>query len=186
MTGIEIVGVTAAVLAAGTVGAFAARAFARLRGTRVVSCPETRAVAAVEVDLAHAVSTAITGRPHFRLSDCSRWPERAGCGQECLAQVEGAPEDCLVRHLLSRWYADRECAFCRRTIGEVQWHEHRPGLLSPEGVLVEWADVPPETVPGVLVTHRAVCWNCLVAESFRRQHADLVVDRRPHAAHLTH
>jgi hypothetical protein len=27
-------------------------------------------------------------QPHLRLSECSRWPERQGCGQECLSQIE--------------------------------------------------------------------------------------------------
>jgi hypothetical protein len=29
------------------------------------------------------------GVPEVRLKECSRWPERGGCGQDCLIQVEG-------------------------------------------------------------------------------------------------
>jgi hypothetical protein len=27
------------------------------------------------------------GRPDLRLSDCTRWPERSKCSQECLSQA---------------------------------------------------------------------------------------------------
>jgi hypothetical protein len=33
-------------------------------------------------------------------------------------------------------------------------------------------------VVDVLATHRPVCWNCAVAEGFRRAHPELVTDRQ--------
>ncbi len=59
-------------------------AWLRYRDTRVVVCPENREMVAVEVDAAHAAWSASQGRPDLRLEDCTRWPEKAGCGQECL------------------------------------------------------------------------------------------------------
>ncbi len=59
------------------------------RGKRTVTCPETREPATVEVDAARVAASAWGGVPDVRLKDCSRWPERAGCGQDCLSQVEG-------------------------------------------------------------------------------------------------
>jgi len=164
----------------------AALAWRRWRGTRLVTCPETLRPAAVDMDLRHAVLGSMAGRPDLRLRDCSRWPERSGCGQVCLTQVEESPEDCLVRHMLERWYADRACAYCRKPFGLIHWHDHKPGLRGPDGGLREWREVPPETLPDVLSTHAPVCWNCLIAEGFRLRFPELVVERpAPHRSDVT-
>jgi len=154
-------------------------AWRRWRGTRIVTCPETERPAAVGVDLRYAIAGSIVGRPDLRLRDCSRWPERSRCGQTCLTQVEESPEGCLVRTMLQQWYDDRTCAYCRKPFGLIHWHDHKPGLRNPDGGLREWREVPPETLPDVLRTHQAVCWNCLMAEDFRLRFPDLVVDRPP-------
>ena len=49
---------------------------------RAVICPETQREAGVTIDAAHAAATALSGKPEFRLSDCTRWPARVHCGQE--------------------------------------------------------------------------------------------------------
>jgi len=67
-------------------------AWRRWRRTRIVTCPENKQPAAVDVDLQYAIVGSIAGRPELRLRDCSRWPERRGCGQVCLSQVEELPE----------------------------------------------------------------------------------------------
>ncbi len=54
---------------------------------RAATCPETRQQVGVTVDAAHAATTALRGRPEFRLADCTRWPARIHCGQECLPEV---------------------------------------------------------------------------------------------------
>jgi len=153
------------------------RAWRRWRGTRIVTCPENKQAAAVDMDLRYAIAGSIAGRPELRLRDCSRWPERSACGQVCLSQVEESPEACLVRTTLERWYDARTCAYCRKPFGAIHWHDHKPGLRGPEGDLLEWSAIPPETLPDVLSTHQAVCWNCLVAEGFRVRFPELVVER---------
>lgn len=185
MTGIQLAATTLGVVGSAAVLALVVRSWARLRGPRVVTCPETRAPAAVHLDLPYAVLGAALGRPHFRLRDCSRWPEKAGCGQMCLSEIDEAPEDCLLRRIVRQWYADKACAYCGRAVGDIRWHDHRPALRSPGGSLLEWKDVEPEEVPRLLNSHRAVCWNCLIAESFRRDHVDLVIDRSRPSTHLT-
>jgi hypothetical protein len=162
---------------------YAARNYWRFRGRRVVVCPETRRPVAVEVDAGHAAVTAFMGGRELVLDSCTRWPERAGCDQACVFQIERAPEDCLVRNMLNDFYRERACAFCGRVVGEVRLADHRPAFLSPDGLIIEWAEVPAERLPEVFGTHRAVCWNCQVAETFRREHPELVTDRRPHAQH---
>lgn len=155
----------------------AAGAYLRYRGKRVVTCPEARKPAAVEVDAGHAALTAAISHPDLRLKSCSRWPEREDCGQECLLQVELSPEDCLVRNILTSWYGNKHCVSCGRQFGEIHWLDHKPALLSPEGETVEWSDLTPEKVPDTLATHLPVCWDCHVTESFCRQHPEMIVDR---------
>lgn len=55
--------------------------------------------------------------------------------------------------------------------------ERKPALMSPERRTVEWHEVPAETLPEVLSTYRPVCWSCHIAESFRREHPELVIER---------
>jgi hypothetical protein len=154
-----------------------ARAYFRFRGTRLITCPETRMPAAVRLDERHAALSSALGEPDLRLTSCSRWPERQDCGLECLSQIEEAPEDCLVRNVLARWYQGRSCALCDRPFGEIHLTDHRPALLTPGGRTIEWSDVAPETLPAVLATHRRVCWNCHIATTFRTEFPDLVTDR---------
>jgi hypothetical protein len=170
----------AALVGLGALALFGRRlvgAYLKYRGTRIVVCPESREMVAVEVDTRHAALSAPAGRPELRLDSCTRWPERQGCGQECLGQIESAPEACLLRNILADWYQDKACAFCGRTFGEIHWHDRRPGLMAPTGKLVDWSGFRPEEVVDVLATHRPVCWDCQVAETFRREHPELVIDR---------
>lgn len=167
-------------LAAAAVGAVALRTLLRFRGTRLVRCPETRAPAAVELDVKEAIVTHLLGREHLRLRECSRWPERAGCEQDCLAQVERAPEDCRVQAIVSDWYRGQKCVYCRHSFGEIHWHDHRPALRTGRGVTRQWSDVRPEELPGLFATCLPVCWDCHIAESFRHRHPELVVDRGAH------
>lgn len=163
---------------------YAARTYLRFRGRRVVVCPETRRPVTVEVDAGHAALSALAGERGLVMRACTRWPERAGCDQDCVWQIERAPEDCLVRNMLNDWYRDRPCAFCGKAVGEVRLADHKPSFLSPDNLILEWAEVRPERLPEIFATHRAVCWSCQVAETFRKEHSELVTDRRPHAQHF--
>jgi hypothetical protein len=149
---------------------FGRRYFA-LRGARLVDCPETKAPAAVSIRAAQAAA----GQP-FALSDCSRWPERHACGRECLAQIERAPADCLVRNVVTKWYAGKDCAVCHKPLGEIDWHERKPGLIDTAGRARPWPDVAPEQLPEAMATEQPICFDCYVAATFRREHPELVVD----------
>jgi hypothetical protein len=159
--------VTICVLAIGWV---VVPAYLRYRGKRLITCPETFEPAAVEVDALRA----FTG---LTLKTCTRWPEKRDCAQLCLRQVEKAPERCLVVNILANWYADKCCASCGKPFGAINWLEHKPALAAPDTKTVEWQEVDPLDLAGVLATHRPVCWNCHIAETFRREHGELVVDR---------
>ncbi len=152
------------------------RSYLKFRGTRIVKCPDNHVTAAVEVDALHAAVSSFKN-VDWRLMDCSRWPENSDCGQPCLSQIEVSPEDCLLRAILSRWYGDKTCAICGVPMAELDWLQHKPALLSPTGSTLEWSSVAPEQIPELLETHKAVCWNCHIASTFRRQHPELVIDR---------
>jgi len=159
------------------VAPFVIGTYLRYRGQRVITCPETRMPAAVEVDARRAALTAVTSEPELRLKSCSRWPHREDCGQECLREVELSPEDCLLRHILTSWYAGKKCTSCGTQFGEIRWLDHKPSLMSAEGETLEWNRVPPEKVPDALATHLPLCWDCQVTASFCRQHPEMIVDR---------
>ncbi len=159
--------------------------YLEFRGARVITCPETKAPAGVEVDARHAAMTALLDDPELRLKDCSRWPEREDCGQECVKQIEVAPMECLVRTMLTRWYEGKSCIRCGKAFGEINWLDHKPALLSPAHIILAWSEIRAENVPHALSTHEPVCWDCYVAETFRHEHPEMVVDRpwkddRPH------
>jgi hypothetical protein len=153
------------------------RAYFQLRGRRLVTCPETRKPEAVSVAAAEAGLGAFFNEPTLRLKECSRWPERQNCGQDCLQQIEADSQNCLVWNIVSKWYEGRNCAFCQKPIGALHEWDHAPALLGPDFKTKEWKDIRPEKLPETFSTHQPVCWNCHVAESFRRIHPELVTDR---------
>jgi len=156
----------------------ATRTYLKYRGKRLVTCPETRNAAAVHVDAGKAAVGVLEGKhARIRLDQCSHWPERERCEQECLSQIENDPQGCSVWSIAQQWYRDRACAYCRQPIEKIHWHDHRPALLSPEKKTVQWTEIPAEKLPEVFETHLPVCWSCHIAETFRREHPQHVVDR---------
>jgi hypothetical protein len=170
--GIAIVVVFAAILLGRQV-----RAWWEYRGQRVIVCPDSRAPAGVVVDARHAAVTSLLGTPELRLTACSRWPERGGCGQPCLSQIAAAPEDCLVRSIVARWYEGKTCAFCGQSFGRIEWTAARPALLEANGVSIEWSRVPADRLQEVLAVGRPVCFACHMAGKMVRERPDLVTDR---------
>lgn len=154
-----------------------ARAIGRYRGARTVTCPETKLPVLVEVDAVHAAFTGALGQPDLRLQACQRWPIKQDCGQECLARLDIASEECLVRSVLAKWYAGKSCVYCGNQFDVVHWIDHKPALQSPDGMLMEWNKVELESLSTVLDTHLPVCWDCYIAQSFFKEHPELVVYR---------
>lgn len=146
-----------------------ARTSLKYRGTRVVTCPETEAPAAVKLDIAHATRTAASGEMELRVRSCSRWPELQGCGQPCLEELAAAPAECLVKTTLVEWYRGSTCAVCGKEIGEVHWVEHEPALLTPGRETVEWNQVSAGDVVRRLATHQRVCWTCHLSNAWRER-----------------
>jgi hypothetical protein len=155
------------------------RAYFGYRGKRLVTCPETHKAEAVDVAAGKAAGHAFLSEANLRLKQCSRWPERQDCGQDCLQQIEADPENCLVWNIVSQWYEGKKCVICHKTFGKLHHLDHAPGLLSPDHKTVEWRELRPEQLPEVFATHHPVCWDCHVTEMFRRLYPELVVDREP-------
>jgi hypothetical protein len=211
--------------------AVATRAYFQLRGKRVVTCPETHEKVTVAVDARRAAAQTFGGIPHLRLKECTRWPEKQNCGQDCLRELEANPQTCLVWNIVDEWYDGKPCFYCGKPFGHINWHDHRPAVLVPaslaqrfsarqkEGaplvirprvpehtpeqvdvfelpdkarmdaapapslpamVTLQWTAIPPEKLGEVFATARPVCWDCHIAESFRREHTELVTDRLAH------
>jgi hypothetical protein len=178
MTGAIPLGLALAMLAAVCVALRAmVGAYLRFRGTRVVTCPETQATVAVELDAVPAALTTGLPTPELRVTSCSHWPERHDCGQRCLREIRSAPDGCLALTMVTGWYQGKACVICGKAFGEIAWTDRKPALMSPERRTVEWHDVPAESLPAVLSTHLPVCWDCHIARRFRREHPELVVDR---------
>ena len=156
------------------------RASQRFGGERVIICPETGRQAMVEVDAKHAALSSLVGQTDLRLEHCSRWPIKQDCGQDCLLQLDGAPDECLVRSVLEKWYRAKVCVFCKRPFEPIQLIDHKPGLLNSEGITVAWSRIPLAGVNEAMASCLPVCWNCHIAQTFRREHNDLVVERSVH------
>jgi hypothetical protein len=186
---VNIAYVIAGVLVVATV-CFAVRYFVQTRknfgGGRVVICPENQQQAMVEIDARRAGLTSLFGKTEIRLESCWRWPLKEDCGQECLLQLSEVDNDCLVRSVLMKWYQGKKCAFCQRPFSEVELIDHKPVLFNPEGFTVEWAAIPISAVNEAMATYLPVCWNCHVAQTFHREHPELVVERNSLSQHQAH
>jgi hypothetical protein len=153
------------------------RTFRKYRGHRLVTCPETRAPAAVKAAAGRAAFDALFDLPRLRLKTCSRWPERQDCDQPCVWQIRACPSDTAVSTIIRRWYTGKRCVACDKPLDGREWYEHKPGALGPESDTVEWRDVAPERIPTLMQTHLPLCWNCLVVQTFCRRYPELIVER---------
>jgi hypothetical protein len=151
----------------------AVRTFFGMRGARIVKCPETHQLAAVDIDALHAGWTTLRNGTQIRVRNCSRWPEKSGCAQACVRQIEAAPAECGVKSVLTKWYENKRCAICKEPFSTVDWQHARPALIRGDGTIGDWCEFRPSQIAGVLQTHLPVCWNCAVEETFRNQHPEL-------------
>jgi hypothetical protein len=121
------------------------------------------------------------------LADCSHWPEHAGCGQQCLQQIEKSPQNCLVRNILLQWYQGKNCAWCGTPIGDIHLAERKPALMTPDRVSLEWADIPAERLQQTLAIALPLCFGCHIVNTMVRKHPELVIDRaRPMTRGTSH
>jgi len=153
------------------------RAAVRERGPRVITCPENGCRAEVEVAAWNSGLAAAVGENRHRLAGCSRWPEKEGCDQACVAEIEATPGGCLVRSIVADWYEGRACAYCGHGIPSAHAGDRKPGLRSAGGRTLAVQEIEPVRLAEVLPSAQAVCANCYDAMSFREHFPDLPVDR---------
>ena len=146
-------------------------------GKMLVTCPETGKPAAVNVDMWRALRAAIFGKYRVRLNSCSRWPERANCGQECLCEIEANPEAHQAWTVAAKWFEGKKCAYCGNQIEPVRHMDRMPALVNLERKTYEWNEIPAEELPQAFEACKPVCWGCHIAETFVREHPDLVTYR---------
>jgi hypothetical protein len=164
------------------VGMYTARALAvwrHYRGNRIVTCPETGRPAAVRIDLGHAVATLSGASDEVRLESCSRWSERGRCDEPCL--VEAVRYDSAATRIVYAWAQNQVCTYCGKPLEEAEAFGRHVALRGADGITREWLDIATERLRDALESEAPVCWNCHVAESFRRTRPELVTDRVPPA-----
>jgi hypothetical protein len=143
----------------------AARKWKLFSVKHLVTCPENQCPVGVDLDVFQ------------QLTSCSRWPERAGCGQQCLSQIEAAPHDCQVRSILERWYEGKSCVSCRQPFGKIHWDWQKPAVLRADKSTVEWSIIPVERLLETLASSGPICFACHMATTLVREHPELVVER---------
>jgi hypothetical protein len=148
--------------------ATAIRTWIRFRGVRVVTCPECRRPAAVTVDVGRAMVSAVRERADVRIDACSRWPERRGCGETCVPQIEASTEETRAKTIAARFFKDRRCVICGRRIGPLKPGPLQPGFMnSITREAVPWFDVPAQDLSDAILERRPLCADCTLAESSR-------------------
>lgn len=58
------------------------------RGTRFVTCPELSRPAVVSIAIGTLTPEGYRVLDRMRIGECSNWPARQNCAQECLKQIE--------------------------------------------------------------------------------------------------
>jgi hypothetical protein len=88
---------------------------------------------------------------------------------------------------LKHFFEGKHCAACSRPIPPVHAFELRPGLRhATTHDAIPWDDIPAADLSATLESHVAICSNCVLVETLRRQHPELVVDRRRTIEHPSH
>jgi hypothetical protein len=134
----------------------------------------TVAASIVAVAFRKGLSASATGGP--TTANPSASPHHSGASHDASsAELQRA------RALAHQFFTGRSCAMCGLAIAEPPFIHHPPALRAPDGLTIEWSQLAPDRLVAALETHDAVCWNCHVAEEFRRLYPDRVTDRPEHA-----
>jgi hypothetical protein len=151
-----------------------------LAARRTLICPETRQPAAVRLAIGERIRSLLAGRERLRVRTCSRWPERQGCGEECLLQVDLQPQ--LLERELRAWCEGRDCALCGHPLVANDWRQGRFSGVDGKGRFVPAAEMPLQELPLALENYRPVCWNCHCAQRGLRLQAGQLPGGRRSAA----
>jgi len=65
-------------------------AYRKFVAPRIVRCPISGGVSAVELDPAHAALTVVMCNRPLRVARCPLWPQCRGCGSACMREMDAA------------------------------------------------------------------------------------------------
>lgn len=142
--------------------------YVSVRGRRVVRCPSAGGIAVLRLDAAHAAISNLVATPELRVTGCSLWPKRAGCSQDCLRQVELAPNGSQLRTIRREWFAGQTCDICQAPIRSIDVATLNCAVRNPDGCTKAWGELDDGEFARVLWLSKPICWNCHIAETFRR------------------
>jgi hypothetical protein len=92
--------------------------------------------------------------------------------------TQSNPHDAATTAQLKHFFEGKQCAACSRPIASLHAGELRPGLLNTKThETMAWNEIPPADLAATLESHVPICSNCLIVETFRHDHPELVVDR---------
>ena len=157
-----------------------AGAFLRYRGTRVVVCPENREMVAVRVDAGARGPQRPAGPPRPAPRVLHALAREGGLRPGVPRPDRVGPRGLPPAEHPRRLVPGQELRVLRPLLPRHPLA--RPQARPPRartGAIVAWDAFRAEQVVDVLATHKPVCWDCRVAESFRREHPELVTDRPP-------
>ena len=161
--------------------AIAARTWVRVRGERLVVCPETNLPVAVKVNVGYAIASTLWDQPELRLTSCSRWPERQDCDQPCVHQIETAPNETSPQVIAADFFGKEHCTICGLPIGAPARTTRQPGFMNPASREVDtWDSLPVQDLPRAMTAWRPLCANCTEAESFREMAPARMTDSERH------
>lgn len=135
--------------------------------SNVIICPETLNSAEIQVDRMHQLYTLWRDQKETRLKSCTRWPERAECDQDCIAQVEPGPA--VIDRILGRWYDSKNCAICAMPLVRTDFQRGKAAALDRDGALVELREMNWNEFPMSLERFDPICWKCHATELQRRR-----------------
>jgi len=64
------------------------RLYEKLRGPLLATCPDGKRSAVVELAAGTMAMETLVGDVCFRVKQCSRWPMRRDCNQDCLREIK--------------------------------------------------------------------------------------------------
>lgn len=153
--------IAASLIILGIAGVEFLNALNRYRGPRVVACPADGKIVGIEIDAKRAASSDVRGRGEdYQVTKCSSWPEREGCAQGCTKQLEGNPDETLLRPKLAEWYSSHECALCGQPIHVLPPDRRGPGFLAENQQKIGWDELPLQDFPAALAKHAPLCAHC--------------------------
>ncbi len=56
----------------------------RYRNKEALTCPETNGPAEVNIDAPRAAFSSAFGRPLLKIKNCTLWPKKKGCDEDCI------------------------------------------------------------------------------------------------------